>query len=70
MFVPCLFLISISSYVVQGTKETGNINAGCPKRFVIDEELPDVVILTRFDIQLIQHKLFYGGGTKRLLSEG
>ena len=26
MFVPCLSLISISSYVVQGTKETGNIN--------------------------------------------
>ena len=26
MFVPCLSLISISSYVVQGTKETGNID--------------------------------------------
>ena len=25
VFVPCLSLISISSYVVQGTKETGNI---------------------------------------------
>ena len=27
MFVPCLSLISISSYVVQGTKETGNMDA-------------------------------------------
>ena len=26
MFVPCLSLISISSYAVQGTKETGNID--------------------------------------------
>ena len=26
MFVPFLSLISISSYVVQGTKETGNIH--------------------------------------------
>ena len=26
MFVPCISLISISSYVVQSTKETGNIN--------------------------------------------
>ena len=25
MFVPCLSLISFSSYVAQGTKETGNI---------------------------------------------
>ena len=31
MFVPCLPLISISSYVVQGTKETGNINNICNK---------------------------------------
>ena len=31
MFVPCLSLISISSYVVQGTKETGNIHCYYPR---------------------------------------
>ena len=37
-FVPCLSLISISSYVVQGTKETGNIYNALDSPYYLDWE--------------------------------
>ena len=42
-FVPCLSLISISSYVEQGTKETGNIYAPCKKVFQFCQKVKELL---------------------------
>ena len=47
MFVPYLPLVSISSYVVQGTKETGNIYYIHKHKFTLISMSSDLILILR-----------------------